>query len=67
MYFKNLINEVGSKTRVKAEVQRTGKGGAVRLVGGGGEGEGQENMPWGVMADGGWVVKRPAEGAIWMQ
>jgi uncharacterized protein len=59
VYFKNLIAEVGAKKRVAAEVQRTGKGGGVRIVGKGDErDEGPQN--WGVLVDGGWVVKRPS-------
>jgi uncharacterized protein len=50
VYFKNLIAEVGAKKWVAAEVQRTGKGGGVRLVGV--EDEQQpENRPWSVVAD----------------
>ncbi len=56
VYFKNLIAEVGAKKRVAAEVQRAGKGGAVRLV----ADQEQENQPWSVMVDGGWVIKRPS-------
>jgi uncharacterized protein len=41
VYFKNLIAEVGAKKKVAAEVQRTGKGGGVRLVAGSGEVEGE--------------------------
>jgi hypothetical protein len=57
VYFKNLIAEVGVKKRVAAEVQRTGKGGGVRLVGGGDEQQQQqlENQPWSVLVDGGWA------------